>query len=173
MWPVTESPPTGTPGRATAAGLTVLDGRSRAPDGKFWIYLNQFDEKNTLEDNVPSKAFPVVQSYVDICINGCLEIEGNYPTAEGFTRNFIETTSHWNEFWVNDRLYPRRPFIYRPNASQIDAALKAAPQTADLYYEVEIEPATWEQRTPVRPPAEPPEPAVAELEALCTWECGG
>jgi hypothetical protein len=92
-----------------------------------------------------------VQSYVDICIHGCLEVEGKYPTATGFTQDFIATTDEWNRFWVNDRLYPRRPFIFQPAADQIDGALQKAPKTKDLFYEVEIEPARWEDLKPVRP----------------------
>jgi hypothetical protein len=38
-----------------------------------------------------------------------------------------------------------------PAAGQIDAALQKAPKTADLFYEVEIEPARWEDLKPVRP----------------------
>jgi hypothetical protein len=93
----------------------------------------------------------MVQSYVDICIHGCLEVEGKYPTAAGFTQDFIATTEEWSRCWVNDRLYPRRPFIFQPAAGQIDAALQSAPKTADLFYEVEIEPARWEDLKPVRP----------------------
>lgn len=160
-----------------ASAITMLDGRSKAPDGKFWIYLNKFDDRDPLEANLPSKAFPMVQSYVDICINGCLEIEGFYPSAENFTQRFIELTTKWSQFWVNDRLYPRRPFIFRPTASKIDDCLLAAPQTAELYYQVEIEPASWEQKTPVRPSDKVAARRGRELEAmsdlLCCWECGG
>jgi hypothetical protein len=67
----------------------------------------------------------MVQSYVDICINGCLELESLYRGVKGsFTQEFIRTTTGWNANWVNDRIYPRRPFIYAPNASAIDKALK-------------------------------------------------
>jgi hypothetical protein len=48
-------------------------------------------------------------------------------------------------------LYPRRPFIFQSAAGQIDDALQKAPKTANLFYEVEIEPASWEDRRPVRP----------------------
>jgi hypothetical protein len=57
-------------------------------------------------------------------MNGCLELESIYRTAKGFTQEFIRTTTGWNADWVNDRIYPRRPFIYVPNASTIDKALK-------------------------------------------------
>jgi hypothetical protein len=156
--------------------LTMLDGRSAPPEGDFWAYINLIPP-DQLDDNLPSPRFPMVQSYVDICVNGCLEVEGKYPTAAGFTQDFISTTDAWSLYWVNDRLYPRRPFIYQPSASKIDAALKAAPKTAELYYEVELEPATWEDRKPVRPPALVAAPAAAAEPAAkrgpCVWQCGG
>jgi hypothetical protein len=79
----------------------------------------------------PSEETPMVQSYVDICINGCLELEALYRTLneplakESFTKEFIRTSSGWSEFWVNDRVYPRRPGAYRPSATDIDKALQA------------------------------------------------
>lgn len=155
------------------ASIQMLDGRSEPPQGKIWIYLNVFSDDNPLDQNLPTPQFPMVQSYVDICVHGCLEVEGTYPTAAGFAQRFMETTSEWSRYWVNDRLYPRRPFIFQPAASSIDGVLKAAPQTAELYYEIEIEPARWEQRTPVRPTGEPaPGPPPADA-ALACWESGG
>src|SRR3954452_21876728 len=130
--------------------ITMLDGRSRPPEGLVWAYVNLIPP-DQIGDNLPTPKFPMVQSYVDICIHGCLEVEGRYPTAAGFTQDFIATTDEWSRYWVNDRLYPRRPFIFQPASSDIDAALKSAPRTAALFYEVEIEPASWEDRKPVRP----------------------
>ncbi len=159
--------------------IEMLDGSGRVPDGDFWAYLNLLQPKD-LPQNLPSEQFPMVQSYVDICVNGCLQVEGRYQTAKGFTADFFATTDQWSRFWVNDRVYPRRPFIFQPNAGSIDTAIKAAPATRNLYYEVEIEPASWEQRTPVRPPAEPVA-AAAETEpeqqhpkkAPGAWQRGG
>lgn len=130
--------------------ITMLDGRKEPLAGLVWAYINLLT-KDELKDNLATPQFPIVQSYVDICVHGCLEVESRYPTAVNFTQKFIATTDEWNRYWVNDRPYPRRPFIFQPAASQIDAALKAAPRTADLFYEVEIEPASWEDRKPVRP----------------------
>jgi len=130
--------------------ITMLDGRKEPLAGLVWAYINLLT-KDELKDNQATPQFPIVQSYVDICIHGCLEVEGRYPTAGPFTQKFIATTDEWNRYWVNDRPYPRRPFIFQPAAQQIDSALKAAPRTADLFYEVEIEPASWEDRKPVRP----------------------
>lgn len=92
-------------------------------DTSVYIFLsNQESISRTL---APTATFPMVQSYVDICINGCLELEALYRGVAGsFTQEFISTTIGWNAFWANDRVYPRRPFIYEPNATSIDKALK-------------------------------------------------
>lgn len=140
--------------RIPSKNIEMLDGSGGPPEGDFWAYLNRLTP-GQIPDNLPSEQFPMVQSYVDICVNGCLQVESRFRTAKGFTADFFATTSKWSRFWVNDRVYPRRPFIFQPNANAIDAAIKAAPATAELYYQVEIEPASWEQRTPVRPSADP------------------
>ena len=95
-------------------------------DSNIWIYANKFKNEKIPKSNLPSKEFPIVQSYVDICINGCLEIENLFPEAKKneFAVDFIKSTSHWSKYWVNDRIYPRRPFIYRPTAYKIDKLLK-------------------------------------------------
>ena len=85
--------------------------------------LNPADEVYLFVSN-PEDISKTKESYVDICINGCLEIEALYPSAAGFTQEFIKTSTGWNKYWVNDRLYPRRPFIYCPNSSVIDRALE-------------------------------------------------
>lgn len=95
-------------------------------NAKVWVYLNKFTTEEPMEKAFPTKEFPIVQSYVDICINGCLEMEARYPEAKKkqFAKDFLTTTYHWSSFWVNDRVYPRRPFIFRPNAYDIDALIK-------------------------------------------------
>ena len=74
----------------------------------------------------PSPRFPIVQSYVDICVGGCLQIDKNFaiPKEKSFVKKFFDTTRGWEGTWFNDRLYPWRPFIYAPNATAIDNAIK-------------------------------------------------
>ncbi len=154
--------------------IHMLDGRTEPPKGTFWVYLNLISP-DRLDEHLPSPQFPMVQSYVDICIHGCLEVESRYPTAGEFTKHFIETTDAWSTYWVNDRLYPRRPFIFQPSATRIDGALRSAARTAELFWEVELEPASWEDRKPVRPPAPPPAAAPPPEHGLDlrAWERGG
>jgi hypothetical protein len=97
----------------------MLDGSQTVPEGDIWFYGNT-------EKKFPSSEHPIVQSYVDECLDGCLEIEAMYPLARqsNFAEQFIKTTSNWQPPWVNDRIYPWRPFIYVPRASQIDALIQ-------------------------------------------------
>ncbi|MEM9364228.1 MAG: gamma-glutamylcyclotransferase [Bacteroidota bacterium] len=110
-------------------------------DCAIWVYTNTFTSERELLKNVPDKNFPIVQSYVDICINGCLEIEQEFEKAKeiGFAQMFIESTAYWNTFWANDRIYPRRPFIHRPNANTIDNYLKTYLQDKTLFDQIYIE----------------------------------
>jgi hypothetical protein len=109
-----------------ADDIAMLDGSGplkMGDDVKVYIFVSNQDSISKTKE--PTSRFPMVQSYVDICINGCLELESLYRAAKGsFTQEFIRTTTGWNANWVNDRIYPRRPFIYAPNASAIDKALK-------------------------------------------------
>lgn len=95
-------------------------------NSNIWIYTNQFSENRIPASQLPSKQYPIVQSYVDICINGCLEIEEQYPIAKNndFAIEFIKSTVYWSHYWVNDRIFPRRPFIFKPRAIEIDRILK-------------------------------------------------
>jgi hypothetical protein len=106
--------------------IEMLDGGGPWPaagDMSGYIFVSNQDSISKTKE--PTPGFPMVQSYVDICINGCLEIDALYRTVKGsFAREFVRTTTGWNANWVNDRIYPRRPFIYAPSASAIDKILQ-------------------------------------------------
>lgn len=123
------------------ADITMLDGGS-VPAGNIWIYLNKFARGKYAEDYIPSAVYPLVQSYIDICVNGAMEIESNFPSAAGFTDDLINSTLFWSNFWVNDRPMPRRPFIYRSNSGAIDAKLNSL--VGSFFAQMRIEPASWE-----------------------------
>jgi hypothetical protein len=122
--------------------LTFLDGRKTlAHDATVWFYA--LPDGLTTSAEKPSARYPIVQSYLDLCLNGCLEIEALYPLAEeaGFTRMFINETRDWSPFWVNDRSYPRRPFATISRAGLIDTLLNEA--LPELFAQIQIEPPTW------------------------------
>jgi hypothetical protein len=107
------------PTKIDQSAITMLDGSLAPPKGEIWYFASKTKKTATLEH-------PIVQSYVDICVDGCLEIEAMYPLAEqaGFAEQFIRTCTDWKTPWMNDRIYPWRPFIYMPRASKIDALLR-------------------------------------------------
>lgn len=108
------------PTRIDRAALTMLDGSPAVPDGEFWYFAS----KTTA--TTASAVHPIVQSYVDICVDGCLEIEALYPLAKkaGFAEQFVRTCTDWKLPWINDRLYPWRPFVHMPRAAEIDVLLR-------------------------------------------------
>lgn len=61
-----------------------------------WIYL----PKNA---KLADKENPIVQSYLDVTIAGCLQ------AGKQFTKKFLETTIDWGRPWLNDRDNPRYP----------------------------------------------------------------
>lgn len=87
------------------------------PDAQLWIYVNRPGSMAA-----PSPRYPIVQSYVDVFLSGCLEQESRFHLAS-FASECVSTTTDWSAHWVNDRLYPRRPFVFQPRARQIDELL--------------------------------------------------
>ena len=113
--------------------ITPLDsGLVAAPGAQVWIYANRPEGVAT-----PSSRYPIVQSYVDIFVSGCLEQEQRFGLAE-FAKQCLSTTADWSEHWVNDRIYPRRPFIFQPKAGQIDDLLSK--QLRQYFSGIRIEP---------------------------------
>lgn len=85
--------------------------------GQAWIYVNRAEFIAA-----PSARYPIVQSYVDVFLSGCLEQEQRFNLS-GFAKQCVVTTQGWSENWINDRIYPRRPFVFQPKAAAIDALL--------------------------------------------------
>jgi len=74
----------------------------------------------------PTQAAPIVTSYVDVIMTACLAIDSTYnPGLYNFTNDFVVTTQNWSIYWVNDRVLPRRPWVYSPSSATIDNILAA------------------------------------------------
>ena len=119
--------------------VQILSG-SYKPTDKVWIYVNKFKEGER-QKSLPTPQFPIVQSYVDICLNGCLQIEHGFPDAGDFAREFIESTQEWSVYWENDRVQPRRPFTV-PAAWKIDALLQK--HLPKLFAAIQLAPGRWQ-----------------------------
>lgn len=119
--------------------VEILSG-GNTPKGKVWLYVNDF-KKGERQKCLPSPQFPIVQSYVDICLTGCLEIEEGFPDVGNFAREFIESTQDWSQYWENDRANPRRPFVTLPLASKIDGLLNT--YLPSLFAKIQLAPGRW------------------------------
>jgi len=101
------------------------------PDGQIWIYVNK-----PASVALPDEKYPIVQSYVDVFLSGCLEQEERYGLT-GFAEQCVATTADWSEHWVNDLIYPRRPFVFQARAGQIDRLLST--QLPQFFARIRIE----------------------------------
>ena len=119
--------------------IELLDGWAFPENAEVWIYALPRGQVGEL----PNERWPIVQSYVDIFLTGCLDLakrvdQNLYPDVD-FAKACIATTNGWSANWVNDRLYPRRAFIYQPNASTIDELLNGTAKTSLLFERIRIE----------------------------------
>lgn len=96
------------PTTTSASEVTHTDKR------RIWIYI---PELGNMAD--PDDEYPILQTYVDVCIRGCLEFGG-----EQLAHHFVRSTFGWNEFWLNDAPLSRRPWLHRPEYMVIDKCLQ-------------------------------------------------
>ena len=102
------------------ASVRMLDGSTVPSPAEIWIYI---DEPESLAP--PDEHYPITQSYVDIFITGCMELQDRvFEPGFDFVEQCVVTTRGWSKHWVNDRLQPRRPYIHEPRAFEIDGHLK-------------------------------------------------
>lgn len=102
-----------------ATNLVLLSQSTLPTHKQVWIYILKAEANQS-----PTQEFPIVQSYVDIFLRGCIQVEEKYKIKD-FARNCIINTQNWPGYWINDRIFPRRPSLYEPFAVQIDALLKS------------------------------------------------
>lgn len=111
--------------------LTSTTRKWELPAGQYWLYVTRPEYRE-----VPSEEYPIVESYVDTFLSGCLELEEKYNLT-GFAPECIDTTSDWENPWKNDRIYPRRPFVKFPMAGKVDKLLSDT--IPDVYKTIQIE----------------------------------
>ncbi len=103
--------------------ITFINGAG-IPDDAI-VYYYAIDKSKISK---PNDKYPILQSYVDLCMSGCVltdQLLGNKNYE--YTTEFVKTTHKWKnyKYWLNDRIYPRRPAIYVPYAFTIDTILNA------------------------------------------------
>jgi tetratricopeptide (TPR) repeat protein len=81
---------------------------------RIWIYIPQPTHTATADPD-----HPILQSYVDTVLQGCLEWGG-----EDMCRQFITSTQDWSRsYYLNDIPHSRRPWLYRSQDYQVMDAL--------------------------------------------------
>lgn len=90
----------------------LVDHKTILPDGPIWIYRCR-------ELALPTMDLPIIQSYIDVVLDGCFAI------GRAFAERFVNTTYGWDGAWINDRDTPRYPRAYRNNVNEsaVDALL--------------------------------------------------
>ncbi len=100
------------------------------PEGEYWIYTTLANE------TLPSSQYPLAQSYVDIFLSGCFELEKKFKLHD-FAKDCIKTTKNWSDSWVNDRVYPRTAIDNVPYVAEVDSLISAL--LPEYYSQIEIE----------------------------------
>jgi len=98
-------------------------GWQKLPEGsKVWLFVPNgpegYEPGHGLQE--ASWSHPILQTYVDICVLGCLE------HSKEFAIEFITSTVGWNAPWLNDRKVARRPWVHQPKYMVVDNLLKEA-----------------------------------------------
>jgi hypothetical protein len=86
-------------------------------DGDYWLYVTR-----SAYSGLPNPTFPIVQSNVDVFVAGCIDIGKKHEIPE-YAAECIQSTFGWEGTWVNDRIFPRRPYVHLPRANEIDTLL--------------------------------------------------
>ena len=114
-----------------AVPLSQIEAVSWQPvprDVQVWVYVPVGEDGKPGEGLMaPSIAFPLLESYIDVVIDGALEFGLEYA------REFVETTRDWSQFWLNDRELARRPWIYDKNYSDEDGLLSTTTPAAEHF----------------------------------------
>jgi hypothetical protein len=103
----------------------------RLPErGEIWVYVPTTEGREPgVGLPAPSGAFPLLQSYIDVVVEGGMEYGPDYA------REIVATTTDWSAYWLNDRELPRRPWVFDKRSRAVDKILAAtAPHFADRMF---------------------------------------
>src|SRR5215213_8166610 len=98
--------------------------------GKVWVYV-PIGRNGKIGEDLPvaSAMYPLLQSYIDVVLDGALEY------SVDFARELVETTQDWRSFWLNGRELPRRPWVFDKNYAVEDQLLKETQPAAGYFGE--------------------------------------
>ena len=91
----------------------------RLPEhGRIWVYVPAIPgQEPGVGLPLPSAEYPILQSYVDLVVEGGLEYGVDYA------REILASTADWSAYWLNDRPLARRPWVYTKQYAAIDQLL--------------------------------------------------
>ena len=84
-----------------------------APGEEAYVYVPRASFASDADES-----HPLLQSYVDTVLQGCLEWGG-----EAMAREFVGTTGGWSGYFLNDTPSSRRPWLFRRQYDTIDRIL--------------------------------------------------
>ncbi|KEI35538.1 hypothetical protein FRA_33c05310 [Francisella sp. W12-1067] len=100
------------------------------PKGNFWMYVKDFKDAE-----FPNKDFPILQTYADVFMTGCLQTQAAYRLSE-FGQLCFDTTYNWDlANWLYDRpnpQYARYSADTEKYRSKIDQIIKRIDYNDDL-----------------------------------------
>lgn len=83
---------------------------------RIWTYI-----PSAAYTHDPDEEHPILQSYIDVVIRGCLQWGGRKLADQ-----FLNSTLGWNAYYLNDTLLSRRPWLHRQDYALIDDILQSA-----------------------------------------------
>lgn len=99
---------------APIISLNRLRKNEIGPTDRLWIYVPLSSHCKAADEN-----HPLLQSYVDTVLQGCLEWGG-----QAMAEKFVLTTGGWSTYFLNDTPSSRRPWLFRKDYSTIDMLLQ-------------------------------------------------
>lgn len=91
-------------------------------DDRVWIYVQ---DEGKLSNKHPDTHYKLVQSYIDEFLGGCIAVSEEFGASD-FASDCVKLTLGWKDrALINDRIYPRRPWVYQPRALAIDRLMQA------------------------------------------------
>lgn len=107
--------------------IEAVGWQSPPSQGHVWVYApRKAGAEPGIDLPPPDADFPLLQSYIDVVVEGGLEY------GEDFAREILDTTDGWNPYWLNDRELARRPWVHDAKAARVDALLGQTPNSAPL-----------------------------------------
>jgi hypothetical protein len=115
------------------ADIEAVSWQALPAQGRIWVYVPDVAGRVAGTGlSLPDAKFPMLESYIDIVIQGGLEY------SPEFAREIIVTTKDWSPYWLNDRELARRPWVFDKQYAAVDKLLSGfAPHFADRMFSEE------------------------------------